>query len=437
MIMKAIEVRGLTHAYPDGTPALRGVDLCIQPGEAVAVVGANGAGKSTLLQHLNGLLMPTAGLVHVGGRPVTRATLAQTRSAVGYVFQDADDQLFMPTVRDDVAFGSINQGLPAQQVEARVRAALEAVGATHLAARAPYRLSGGEKRAVAIASVLAMDPAILVLDEPSSALDPAGRRRLIDLLRSLPQTRVIATHDLDLVLEVCQRVVVLHEGQVQADGAPAQLLADRELLQRCRLELPLGRATDMAQDLSEFTQVLIASRQNVSPKRLVAPGPDAAQLDALFTAAAAAPDHGELTPWRFVIVPTAKRELLAQVFASALAERDPAATDVQFEAAREKAYRAPLLMLAVARLGAAEPDIPTPERLVSLGCAIQNLLLAAHAMGYGCGLTGGQALGSTPLRELFALGDGESAVCCVNVGTVAKSKPGRIRPASQAFVSSL
>jgi len=231
--------------------------------------------------------------------------------------------------------------------------------------------------------------------------------------------------------------VVLHDGQVQADGAPAQLLADRELLQRCRLELPLGRATDMAQDLSEFTQVLIASRQNVSPKRLVAPGPDQAQLDALFTAAAAAPDHGELTPWRFVIVPAGKRDLLARVFASALAERDPAATDVQFEAAREKAYPAPLLMLAVARLGAAEPDIPTPERLVSLGCAIQNLLLAAHAMGYGCGLTGGQALGSTPLRELFALGDGESAVCCVNVGTVAKSKPGRIRPASQAFVSSL
>jgi cobalt/nickel transport system ATP-binding protein len=439
----AIELRGLTHTYPDGTPALRGVDLRIQPGESVAVVGANGAGKSTLLAHVNGLLWPSTGEVRVGGTLVTQDTLVQVRSAVGFVFQDADDQLFMPTVQDDVAFGLSHQALPAQAVQARVRTALEAVGAAHLEARAPYRLSGGEKRAVAIAGVLAMQPSILALDEPSAGLDPAGRRRLIGLLRSLPQTRVIATHDLDLVLEVCQRVVVLHDGQVQADGTPDALFADRELLQRCHLEPPLGRSqattarNDAAPEPSEFTQILIASRQNISPKRLLVPGPDESQLDALFAAAAAAPDHGEITPWRFVIVPAGKRALLAQAFASALIERDPAATSAQIEAAREKAHRAPLLMLAVARLGAADPDIPAAERLVSLGCALQNMLLAAHAMGYGCGLTGGQALASQPLRELFGLADGETAVCCVNVGTAAQRKPGRIRPAAVAFVSSL
>jgi cobalt/nickel transport system ATP-binding protein len=216
------------------------VDFHIRPGESVAVVGANGAGKSTLLLHLNGLLLPGAGEVRIGGLPVTRATLASIRRTVGFVFQDADDQLFMPTVRDDVAFGPMNLGLSAQQVQDRVRVALESVAAAHLAARAPYRLSGGEKRAVALAGVLAMEPSILVLDEPSSGLDAAGRRRLIGLLRLLTQTRVIATHDLDLVLEVCQRVLVLHEGKLQADGAPDALFADRELLRLCRLEPPAG-----------------------------------------------------------------------------------------------------------------------------------------------------------------------------------------------------
>jgi cobalt/nickel transport system ATP-binding protein len=241
-----VDVRELAYAYPDGTPALRGVDLRILQGESVAVVGANGAGKSTLLLHLNGLLMPGAGEVGIGGLPVTRATLAQVRRSVGFVFQDADDQLFMPTVQDDVAFGPANLGLSAQEVEARVRAALAAVGAAHLAARAPYRLSGGEKRAVAIAGVLAMEPSILVLDEPSGGLDHAGRRRLIGLLRSFTQTRVIATHDLDLVLEVCRRVVILREGKVQADGAPEELFADRELLRLCRLESPMRINSDRA-----------------------------------------------------------------------------------------------------------------------------------------------------------------------------------------------
>lgn len=241
MTAPAVETRALAHVYADGTSALRGVDLCIHSGEAVAVVGANGAGKSTLLQHLNGLLLASAGEVRIDGLRVSSATLAQVRRSVGYVFQDADDQLFMPSVHDDVAFGPLNQGLPPQQVQSRVAAALDAVGATHLAPRAPYRLSGGEKRAVALAGVLAMAPSILVLDEPSSSLDPAGRRRLIELLRGLTQTRVIATHDLALVLELCPRVLVMHQGQVQADGAPHALFADLELLRRCHLEAPAGR----------------------------------------------------------------------------------------------------------------------------------------------------------------------------------------------------
>jgi cobalt/nickel transport system ATP-binding protein len=234
----AVELRALAHVYADGTPALQGIDLCIAPGEVVALIGANGAGKSTLLLHLNGLLLPGSGSVHIDGLAVTRATLPAVRRRVGYVFQDADDQLFMPTVQDDVAFGPLNLGLPAAEVQARADAALAAVGAGHLASRAPYRLSGGEKRAVAIAGVLAMAPALLVLDEPTSGLDPAGRRRLIELLRGLTPTRLIATHDLDLVLDLCTRVLVLHEGRLQTDGPPHTVFADHELLRRCQLEPP-------------------------------------------------------------------------------------------------------------------------------------------------------------------------------------------------------
>jgi len=235
-----VEARDLSYAYPDGTPALRGVSCRILHGESVGIVGANGAGKSTLLLHFNGLLMPSAGEVRIGELPVTAATRAHIHRTVGFVFQDADDQLFMPTVRDDVAFGPLNMGLSPDEVSERVQAALETVGAAHLAARAPYRLSGGEKRAVAIAGVLAMSPSILVLDEPSAGLDPAARRRLIGLLRSFTHTKLIATHDLDLVLDVCGRVLVMHEGAVQADGAPEEIFRNAELLQRCHLEPPLS-----------------------------------------------------------------------------------------------------------------------------------------------------------------------------------------------------
>lgn len=190
--------------------------------------------------------------------------------------------------------------------------------------------------------------------------------------------------------------------------------------------------------LAEATCALITSRQNVSPKRLVEPGPGGTQLDRLFVAAAAAPDHGQLLPWRFVIVPPDKRGLLADVFALALIDRDPGATLIQIEAAREKAHRAPLLMLAVARLvSEQEPEIPNLERMVSLGCAVQNLLLASHSMGFGAGLTSGQAIASPRMRDLFGLRADEKAVCFVNVGTISKRKPARIRPAAEQFVSTL
>jgi nitroreductase len=184
-------------------------------------------------------------------------------------------------------------------------------------------------------------------------------------------------------------------------------------------------------------RALIHERQNVAPKRLEAPGPDAAQLDELLHAAAAAPDHGRLTPWRFVLVPADRRARLAEVFAAALLERDPVAGETELAQAREKAFRGPLLMLAVARLGAAEPDIPALERVVSLGCAIQNLLLAAQALGYGCGLASGQAMGSTALRTLFRLVPGEEAVCFVSVGTVREPRPPRPRPQPADILSSL
>lgn len=188
----------------------------------------------------------------------------------------------------------------------------------------------------------------------------------------------------------------------------------------------------------ELAQSLIHSRRNVTPRRLVAPGPDTAQLHALLALAADAPDHGQLTPWRFVIVPQTQRHRLAEVFAQALCDRDPDATPQQIEAAREKAYRAPLLMVVVARLGRRDPDTPALERLVSMGAAVQNLLLGAHAMGFGAGLTSGKAMASMRLRALLALADGDVPVCCVNIGTVVRNKPrDGARPDPQAFVSTL
>jgi nitroreductase len=190
-------------------------------------------------------------------------------------------------------------------------------------------------------------------------------------------------------------------------------------------------------ELSRAAIQLITSRQNVSPKRLIAPGPNDDQVAGLFQAAAAAPDHGEITPWRFVLVPVDKRELLADAFAQALLGRDSQATDAQVETAREKAFRAPFVALAIARLGPSDPDIDPLERLVSVGAAIQNILLAAHSMGFGCGLTSGQAMRSNPIRHLFGMVEGEQAICCINIGTVSKRKPVRLRADVSSFVSSL
>jgi cobalt/nickel transport system ATP-binding protein len=236
----ALEVRDLWFAYPDGTVALGGVDLTIGRGERVALLGPNGAGKTTLVLHLNGILRPQRGSVTVGGLPVAEEHLREIRRRVGIVFQDPDDQLFMPTVREDVAFGPANLGLRGEALEARVRAALEAVGMAEHADRAPHHLSFGQRRRVAVATVLAMDPEILVLDEPSSNLDPAGRRELAEILRSLDITILMVTHDLPYALELCPRAVVMNRGVIVADGPTAQILSDEALMRANRLELPYG-----------------------------------------------------------------------------------------------------------------------------------------------------------------------------------------------------
>jgi cobalt/nickel transport system ATP-binding protein len=234
-----IEVTDLRYTYPDGTPALRGLSFRIVHGESVALVGANGAGKSTLLLHLNGCLTPAAGTVRIGDFSLTSKTLPHVRRTVGMVFQDPDDQLFMPLVQDDVAFGPLNLGLSPEDVEARIESALATVGAIHLRDRPSYRLSAGEKRAVAIASVLAMSPSILVMDEPTSSLDPRARRQLIQLLAGFDHTKIIATHDLDMALDLCSRTIVLKDGGIVADGPTGEILEDEGLLQASNLEKPL------------------------------------------------------------------------------------------------------------------------------------------------------------------------------------------------------
>ena len=205
----------------------------------VALLGEPNAGKSTLLSLLVGIVFPTAGTVNIGGVDLTHKTAAQLRQRVGLVFQNPDDQLFMPTVLDDVAFGPLNLGLSTEQAQERAVGALTTVGAAHLSQRSSLRLSTGEKRAAAIAAVLAMAPDILLMDEPTAGLDPWSRRQLINLLGSFAHTKIIATHDLDFALDACQRTLVLREGRVVADGPTANLLRDRELLASCRLELPL------------------------------------------------------------------------------------------------------------------------------------------------------------------------------------------------------
>jgi cobalt/nickel transport system ATP-binding protein len=239
-VTPVLEVRGLAFAYPDGHQALFGVDLHVHRGERVALLGPNGAGKTTLVLHLNGILAAGAGSVTVSGLPVTKEHIPEIRRRVGIVFQDPDDQLFMGTVRQDVGFGPANLGLRGDELESRVQTALEQVGMAEYADRPPHHLSFGQRRRVAVATVLAMQPEILVLDEPSSNLDPASRRELADILRSLDVTVLMVTHDLPYALELCPRSVVLSDGNVVADGSTYDVLTDDVLMRAHRLELPFG-----------------------------------------------------------------------------------------------------------------------------------------------------------------------------------------------------
>ncbi len=235
----AIHARGLTYRYPSGQPALRGVDLHVEHGERVAVLGPNGAGKTTFMLHLNGLVAGE-GFLEVAGLEVGDRTLHELRSRVGMVFQDPDDQLFMPTVEEDVGFGPLNLGLARVEVASRVAEALETVRMAHTAGRARYRLSMGERRRVAIATVLATRPRLLVLDEPSANLDPRARRELLDVLAKLDHTMLLTTHDLPLAAELCERAVILAGGSVVADAPCDEVLADAALLGEHNLELPAG-----------------------------------------------------------------------------------------------------------------------------------------------------------------------------------------------------
>lgn len=237
-----IQFSDVHYRYPGGVDALCGVTFRITHGEKVALLGQNGAGKSTLLLHTDGLLLPTSGEVNIGDIPVRKSTLKLIRQTVGLVFQNPDDQLFMPLVADDVAFGPLNMGLPPAEVKRRVEGALSAVGASDLAGRPSFELSGGQKRAVAIASVIAMEPDILVMDEPSANLDTGARRRLLDILHGFSHTMIVATHDLDLALELCPRAIVLDHGRVVADGPTATVLADRQLMQSTGMDIPASLA---------------------------------------------------------------------------------------------------------------------------------------------------------------------------------------------------
>jgi cobalt/nickel transport system ATP-binding protein len=235
-----IQLKNVYFSYPDGHQALKDIAFMVYHGESVGIIGANGAGKSTLLMLLMGILFPDKGEVLVGDTHVTKKTLPMIRQRLGMVFQDPDDQLFMTTVYEDVAFGPRNYRLDEEDVEIRAEKALELVGIPHLRARAPFKLSGGEKRAASIACVLSMEPDVLIMDEPTSGLDPKARRRVIDLLKSFQHTKIITSHDLDMVMDTCNRVIILKEGSIAADGRAPEILTDAGLLDSCGLELPLA-----------------------------------------------------------------------------------------------------------------------------------------------------------------------------------------------------
>lgn len=234
-----IDLNQVGFAYKENIPVLKDISLSIEEGASVGLVGANGAGKSTLMKLLVGLLKPTSGQVQICGLNVEKKNLAEIRRRIGYVFQDADNQLFMSTVYEDIAFGPLNYGLSREEVERKVQAAMEQTGTTHLKDQPVYQMSGGEKRLVSIATILAMEPDCILMDEPEAALDPRNRRRLIELLKTLKPAKLIASHDLDLILDTCDRVILMSHGQIVADGLAQEILRDEKLLVEHDLELPL------------------------------------------------------------------------------------------------------------------------------------------------------------------------------------------------------
>ena len=257
-VKNAIVIKDLSYAYSDGTEALRNISLEIAPGERVALVGANGAGKSTLLSHLNGIIEMKKGSIEILGLPLNRKNLGEIRKEVGIVFQDPEDQLFMAKVFDDVAFGPINMGLRREEVRKRVRTALKKVGLGGYEERCPHHLSFGEKKRIGVATVLSMRPNILLLDEPTSNLDPFAKRSTIEMLRKLPGTMIIASHDIEMLLELCNTVMVLDRGKIVAKGKVGTILTDVSLLRRHGLDSPLivrmfgKKALDMIRDRDTF-----------------------------------------------------------------------------------------------------------------------------------------------------------------------------------------
>ncbi len=234
----ALSLEGVSYTYPDGTGALEGITLCIEHGERVALVGPSGAGKTTIAKCLLGFLFPQKGTIHINGIQVNKKNLNRVREEIGFIFQDPDDQLFMPTVFEDVAFGLVQRGIKNEELESRVAKALEDRGMEELSGKFPGHLSGGEKRLAALAGVLVMDPKVLVMDEPGSNLDPRARRNLIRQLAGLENTCILAGHDLEMVLDLCSRAVLLNSGKIIRSGAPEQILGDRELMEANGLEKP-------------------------------------------------------------------------------------------------------------------------------------------------------------------------------------------------------
>ena len=232
-----IAFENVSFAYESGAPVLRGLSFHIEKGEVVGLIGANGAGKSTLMKVLLGLLR-AEGRVTVDGLEVGEKTLAEVRRKLGFVLQNSDNQMFMPTVFEDMMFAPLNYGVPRAEAETRVDAVLERLGLESLKRRHNHRISGGEKRMAAIATILAMEPAAILMDEPTSALDPCNRRLVINTIRELPQTLLIASHDLDMILDTCERVILLSQGSIVADGPAEEILRDKELLEAHRMELP-------------------------------------------------------------------------------------------------------------------------------------------------------------------------------------------------------